>query len=329
VNPKSKFRPSWVLVLGILILTFSGCAPKATFPSATITDSIKEISKESYDLDVTARLSGKTVGVLLYLETMLDETGTQIPPEVHQMLGNLTQVITRVALSTDAELDFVVIAMRGQKEMMELRLVRSIDDIKKAHTEALSITESMNRSLFQQSRYDLGLAEADPFPLPDIRLEDFLAQQILQRIRFAKAKDEGEEDAPAPAIPTELYDGRFSRDIGGGTFEVSILNFQPEKSHENLLKTLRTVRDVLGGYQYEEYNWVIIRDLLTAKKITLDRNTVKSFWDKEITEEEIIDGFLTADVGQAQVFKNALEVFGFTQAEQESESKSELVGDER
>ena len=164
-------------------------------------------------------------------------------------------------------------------------------------------------------------------------MPDFLVAQIIQRARFLKPKEETEEaPAEAQAIPTELFDGRFAPNIGGGAFEISILNFSPEKSDETLVKTLQVVRDVLGGYQYEDYNWVVVRDLLTARKLTLDRNTIESYWKKKITAEEILESYLQDDVGQAQVFKNALEVFGFTQpttTEEPSETEAELIGDER
>jgi len=315
-----------------LILTFSGCANKPTFPEATITDSIESITKDLYDLETTGRVAGETIGVMLYVDTMLDETKTTIPPEVHEKLGNLTQVVTRIALSTDAEVEFIVVAMRGEDELMELRLVRYVDDIKKAHTEALAITESMNRTLFQQARYDLTAAQTEPFPLDRMTMEEFLTQQILQRTRFAKAKTEEEEEAPeTPGMPTELFDGRFAHTVGGGTFEFSVLTFQPAKSQENLLKILQNARDVLGGYKFEPFNWVIIRDLLTGQKITLDRHTLMSFWNKEISEEEILSTHVSQDIAQGQVFQNALEIFGLktTESEAPTESEVELIGDEQ
>lgn len=295
------------LVLTVILAgSLSGCSDKPTFSGDRMPESVKEISRSVYKLDVEADVHGDTLGVLWTGEVLLDEENKGISKPVNETIGNLSSVVSRVALSTDRPVEFVVVAVRGITEQMELRVVRRVDDIRRAQAEALPVPESMNRTLFLQAPFDPEKSADKPFDAGNWTLDDFLVKQTVQRVRMAKPAD------PKNPIPTELYDGKCVTDKKGlRTFEFSILTFKQENSRENILAVLRNVRDVLVAYRYDAFDQIIIRDLIHKRQLVIGKSTMKIFEARKITEEEILNTRLAPDNTRAGAFKNALEVFGF------------------
>ncbi len=302
------------LGLCVVLITLSGCAVEPSFPGSQIEEKIKSICKELYGLDVLSQNVGGTIGAMLYLDSMLDEAGTQIPKDIHEKLGNLTSVVSRVALSTEQEINFIVVGIRGRAEGIELLIIRNIHDIKKAQTEALSITESMKRTVFKQSRYDVTDPKGEVFELKDLSLEDFVVQQILQRVRYSDddkpKKKKAEEEEPTPEAPQELFDGRHIKTSEGTTFDLSLLSFDTNNSLSKLQQMLMHSKDVFEGYKFKDYDKLIVRDLLNGRKVEIDKQTMDMYISKQITIESIMDQYLEMDTNRSSMFKNALEVFG-------------------
>src|SRR3989338_4741106 len=92
-------KPLFFLSL-IACLFFNGCVSNYTYPADKVPQSIESICKQDYNLQVSARVVGKTVGALFYVDELIDAKG-QIPKEVHESIGKILQVVSRVALSTE------------------------------------------------------------------------------------------------------------------------------------------------------------------------------------------------------------------------------------
>lgn len=286
--------------------TFSGCSVKPTFPPDRLPESIVKISKQVHGIDVQADLEGKTLGILWTTDTLMDETGRGIAPVVMDRIGELTSSVSRVALSTDRPIEYVIVAVRGIKEKTEFQVIRSVDDIRRAYAEALSIPESMNRTLQYTKAFEVESEEAGAFHTGNWTQEDFIAKLILQRVRMAKPID------PENPIPTELYDGKYYLDEKGSrVFEFAVLTLKKDDSNENIATVLRMIREVFGGYRYDNFDQIVIRDLIHQKQLVIGRSTMKIFEANKITEEELISTRLVADTGRTNALKNALEVFGF------------------
>jgi len=307
-EPKAAPRAAAAVLLTAVLLPglsgLTGCASKPTFPGDRMAESVQKIAKDIHNLDAVAHVNNRTLGVQWTGDALLDEEGKGISKEVNELIGSLSSAVSRVALSTDRPVDFVVVSARGIQESMELRVIRRVDDIRRAQAEALSVTESMTRTLFQQVPFDP--AQPGEFDTGDWTLEDFLTKQVLQRVRMAKPAD------PQNPVPSELYDGKFELDEKKHrTFEFSILTFKQENSRENILNVLRTVRDVFSAYRYDLFDQIVIRDLIHNRRLVIGKSTMKIFEAKKITEEELLSTRLAPDTSRPNAFKNALEVFGF------------------
>lgn len=287
----------------------TGCGPKFTYPADSVPKSIEDICSKENNLAVTARVEGKTAAAMIYIDDLIDEKG-QIPQEVHEKMGKIMQAVTRVALSTDRELDFCEVIIRDRTHMNELVVTRSLDDTKRANSDAIGIEESINRTLFGQGKYQSSGAGEKSFVLKEVKFENFLAEQIAQRIRFGFSKD-AKEDTAAAFV---LVDGSYAASSDGRRFRIALLSLKASEPRETILGALKTVNNVLSGYNFKNFDEIEILDYLNRQKLVINKKTLEDYQSKKITEQEILNRYLT----ESQSIQEAFKLFGFNLADSSS-----------
>ncbi len=305
-KPKFSFSSTVCCLLSFVfcLLFLSGCAQKVTYPSDSVTQSVEKICRDENDLYVQAQVAGKTLGAILYLKELVDSTG-QVPKQVHEKMGKVMEAVTRVGLSTDLQIDFCVVVIRDQKQGNELVITRALDDTKRANAEAVGIEESINRTLFGQGRYQPLPSGKPPFKLQEVYLENFLADQIAQRIRFNFSKD----SKNAPENPLVLADGSFVLGPDGKrNFHFSMVGFKAKDPKENILGMLHIATDVFQGYKFSSFDTLELRDYLNRQKLAVDQKTFLAFQQKKISEKELLSQYLT----ESQSIQEAFKLFGFS-----------------
>ena len=250
----------------------------------------------------------------MYVDALIDDKG-QIPKNVHEKMGKVLQVVSRVSLSTDLDLDFCSIVIRDKKSANELIITRSIDDTRRANAEALGVDESISRTLFDQGKYTKDSLGNSPFILKEVRLENFLADQIVQRIRYNFSKDSadakvkksktGEDDSFNPGFI--LVDGIFENFQGKKDYRFSILSMKSEDPKETMLGVFKTVNEVLAGYKFTGFDQIEIQDYLNRQKLVLDRETLLNYQKHKIKDADIIAHFMQ----ESQSVQDAFKLFGF------------------
>jgi hypothetical protein len=287
------------------LVTAAGCGPKYTYPSNQVPESVEKICRGEYGLDVAARVVGRTLGAMFYVDDILDENG-QIPRDIHEKMGKIMQAVTRVSLSTDLAVDFCVVVIRDRAPLNELVITRSVDDTKRANSDVIGIEESINRTLFGQGKYQPGAGGEETFVLKEVALEDFLAEQIAQRVRFLFARESKDDEAAAQ--PFVLVDGSYGH--GDGTakkFRFSVLSLKAEEPRETVLAVLRTASEVLKGYHFTDFTAVEILDYLNRQKLEVTRQVLEAHQAGRMSEQEILDKYLT----ESQTIQEAFKLFGF------------------
>jgi len=176
----------------LLIFMISGCKP--TYPKTKVSDSIIKLCRDEYNAEVKVNTVGKTLGIYMPLDNLLDSS-LQPSEESFKKLGNVLQVLSRVALSTDADLEFITLVARDSMiSGFELVLIRYVEDIKRFMVGDISQGEYMKRMLFE-TRFDpiallsdLALNDkkerpgSEEFSIEEVHLPDFLAKQASRRI---------------------------------------------------------------------------------------------------------------------------------------------------
>jgi hypothetical protein len=74
------------------------------------------------------------------------------------------------------------------------------------------------------------------------------------------------------------------------------------------------VNSVLSGYNFKNFNEVEILDYLNRQKLVISQKTLEDYQSKKITEQEILDNYLT----ESQSVQEAFKLFGFNLAESSS-----------
>ena len=309
----NRFFTALLTVLVAAPLALAGCGPKYTYPSNTVTKSVEQISRDEYEIHVIARVVGKTLGAVFYLDDLVDTKG-QVPREVHEKMSKVMQAVTRVALSTDLPIDFVTVLLRDKKEGNELIITRSLDDTKRANADAIGIEESINRTVFGQGRYQPG-TPVSQFVLKEIKLEQFLADQIAQRIRFNVAKDVKDESSQFA-----LVDGQFDT-AHGRIYRFSVIGLKAEEPNQTVLNILQTVGDVFVGYQFKGYDGVEIQDYLNRQKLIVPAAVVEAYHEKKISDSQILSKYLS----QSQSIQEAFKLFGFNIPDQQQKDDAQAA----
>lgn len=300
-----------------LTLLFSGCGPKKyTYPADKVPESIEKLSMKDYQLAVKARVVGKTVGAFMYVDSILDKDD-QIPKDLNEKMGKLMQVITRVALSTDLALDYCVVVIRDHTHPHQLMITRSLEDAKRAYADAIGVEESINRTLFGQDKYELTQDAKPTFVMKDVRHETFLADQIVQRVRFNYTKD-AKDDFDKALL---MMDGSFDTNTGQRVFRFSLIALKSEDPHEMILSIFKTANRVLEGYKYTNFDTIEIQDYLNRQKLVVDKQTLLDYQKKKITDEEILDRFLV----ESQSIQEAFKLFGFSVPQSSGDNQDAVV----
>ncbi len=284
-------------VLCLLIIT--GCGPEYTYPANKVAESIEKICQDEYKIKVEARVVGKTVGALFFMDNALDNKG-QLSKEIHEQMGKIMQVLTRVTLSTDLPVDYCVVILRDRVYANELIITRSVDDTKRANAEMIGVEESINRTVFGQRHIDV-TPQNEPFILKEVQTPEFLADQVIQRVRYASAKDTKVE----AQIAFLLMDGSYEPEEKN--FRFSYVSLKPTDPKQLLLDVFHQANQVLKAYQFTDFKALEILDYMHRQKLTIDAKAIQQYQDKKITDDDVFSRF----VSQSATMQEAFKLFGF------------------
>ena len=214
------------LCLVIVILALSaGCGP--TYPKERLSESIVELCKKEYEVDVKVKVIDKTLAIFIPLPSLLDIT-LRINKKAQSMIQDVILSTSRVVLSTDANIEFYcVIAQDVRLPEIQVIVIKYVDDVKRAFFSDISRGEYFKRTLFDininpQSKKEKSLKNIfekykldpefeekvledffrstpialedfgywqDRFYVKDITLPEFLAEQMASRIRMRFRED--------------------------------------------------------------------------------------------------------------------------------------------
>jgi len=207
------------------LLFLSGCG--ATYPEEKLEESIVDLCQKDFGVSVTTKIAGNTVAVRFSTENLFDGM-FNLNPEASRKINDVIMAVSRIVLSTDAELDFYIIfAQDPEIPDLEIVYIRYVKDVKRfmyggmsrddytkraiiaIKTPPQAERERILRELFakldiektdemvdeyaQQEEEASGIGEIsywnNKFFIKDIGIEEFLAIQIADRIRIEFKND--------------------------------------------------------------------------------------------------------------------------------------------
>lgn len=319
------------MILGLQVL--SGC-DVPTYPKDQLPNAVKEVCKDEYGMDVDVTVKGSTMGIYYPMEGLLD-VGMGISEEAWDKIGNLLLIASRVVLSTDAEIKFYCVITQDIKlPELQVIIIKYIEDVKKGMYRNISRGEAFKRTLFSinltpQAKKErsiekifekMGVDDATRqsvledffrspptklsdigywrgnFYLKEITMHEFLAAQIANRIKydFKDNKDLSE------IFKFQTAEGLFIPASNSFVLKYKIQNQTvidtiQELRIKEVKAIIEVVHTVFKGYNFKDFELVVLIDLLENVQMTVDENEIYNYNKKQTDIKEIItapEGFL-------------------------------------
>ncbi|MDD5634127.1 MAG: hypothetical protein PHW46_02495 [Candidatus Omnitrophica bacterium] len=306
----------------------NGCAP--TYPKETLPEAVKEICKSEYNMNVEVTVEGNTIGIYYPMTGLLD-VNLGISEQAWDTISNLLLIASRIVLSTDADIKFYCLVTQDARlPELQVVIIKYVDDVKRSLYTDISRDETFKRTLFSinltpQAKKERSIErifdklEVDPaardkvleeffrsqptklsdigywrgkFYLKDITLEEFLAAQIVNRMKmdFRVNKDLAGlfnyEEAESVYVPQDSTGSFFVKfKIADQKQEDDGKNIRIKKIQE----ILRIANEVVYGYKFQKFDYLVLEDLLENAKLKITGSNVYNYAKEKSPIEKIVE----------------------------------------
>lgn len=311
------------MVCGLL----SGCG--VTYPEKDVKEAVTRICDKEYRTHVKVETAGKTMFIYMPLGDLMDYTFT-LSSAASEKINNVIFSAARVALSTDAEFDFYcVIAHDVKMPELQIIIIKNVEDVKRLFASDISRGEYMKRMLIDlrwspqakkeqvvkdvfnkmnldpkwQDQVMSDFFRSEPtglgdigywngrFYIKDITLAEFLAEQIVNRVRI----EFRENKSLTENFLIKSLRGAYVSRKGRNVFRFEILAEPSAASRgttiEDSDKLLETILSVAGhvihGYHFEDYDAVEAFDQREGRSIEVTPEELEAFRTKKLKLNEI------------------------------------------
>ncbi|MBI1883263.1 MAG: hypothetical protein HYS08_03550 [Chlamydiae bacterium] len=165
----------FMVFLTIFSLFVSGCS-RVTYPKETIERILPQVLLREYGLIAQAKLQGETLDVAIHFEKLWG-TDNLVEKQAWKDISKLKFVASRVALSTDAKIEFIRYVISGNDSDEELNYIRAMKDEKLLEYQGISVTQYWNREVLVRKKYD-GYPDFE-----EVKWEDFLSRLISKTVQ--------------------------------------------------------------------------------------------------------------------------------------------------
>lgn len=224
-----------ILVCSLLsIFILSSC--NVSFPNETLEQDAVKLIKEETQQDTSVYRFGST----LYLDVCFDDLATndrKKTNEIYNVLQKIVSNIVRIPLSSDANINFVIVSAFDTDYKTLLRLFENVDDIKKYSHQYISREDFSERQIMEFEGPDRAREVVEN--KYDITIEEYVARLVVSQLNnFARTN-------PFLSTFLQILDLRFSH-VDEKTFYFSSKKIENKKTIEILKNMLKTemVKDI-------------------------------------------------------------------------------------
>lgn len=224
-----------ILICSLLsIFVLSSC--NVSFPDETLEQDAVKLIKEETQQDTSVYRFGST----LYLDVCFDDLATNDRKKVNEIYNVLQKIVSnivRIPLSSDANIDFVIVSAFDADYKTLLRLFENVDDIKKYSHQYISREDFSERQIMEFEGPDKAREVVEN--KYDITIEEYVARLVVSQLNnFARTN-------PFLSTFLQILDLRFSH-VDEKTFYFSSKKIENKKTIEILKNMLKaeTVKDI-------------------------------------------------------------------------------------
>ena len=264
----------------IILLPLFGCIEnfEPTYKEEDIPHLVKQICKDEYNLDVITKRISNTLWVYAPLTKILHKDYGIKPDKVFNeetsdKIRNILTTIGRVLINSDYTPEFFVLVVLDIDIGLDYRMIGYVLDVKKSYAGFIPWTEANRRYVtkFRIAPEAIGDISGEYLEVYGIRLPDFLAEQIAQRIAL-----QFQGEALKKYFKVEKSEGRFSNDTFRFEYSIEELS-KPERKIDVKTQILKTIAYCINTYEFKDFLFVEIEDSLTGEKSIFSRKALKDF----------------------------------------------------
>ncbi len=260
-----------------LYINLSGCqnSLEPTFKEEDIPYLVKQICKDEYKLDVITQRSETTLWIYVPLARILDKDYGIKEDKIFDegmadKLRNILSTVGRVVLSSNNAPEFFALWASDINIGLDYIIIGNVLDIKKSYADSFPFTELNKRYVMKFTVNPEAIQDTVGRHLKfySIRLPDFLAQQMVQRIS-ADFQGEGLKKY----FKVEKIDGIFNNDAFILEYSIKPLA-KPDKTIDVTKEILSTITYCIKIYDFQGFSRVEINDLVTQEKLLLNKAAI-------------------------------------------------------
>lgn len=278
LKPSSKNLVKAALLFNLLIyLNLIGCQGpiKPTYKEEDIPHLVKRISKQEYNLEVTTKRTATTLWIYAPLSKILDKDYGIIENKIfdEEMVNKLRNILTtigRVLISSDNAPEFFALVASDINLGLDYTIIGNVLDMKKSYAEFIPWTEANRRYVVKLKVEPQAIGDITGKHLQayDVKLPDFLVEQIAQRIG-AQFQEEGRKEY----FKVEESKGRFSDNTLILEYSIEQI-FKPDKEIDIKNEILDIITYCIKTYEFRDFSLLEITDLVTQNKLILNRAAI-------------------------------------------------------
>ena len=277
-KPSLKNLVKSALLFSLLIcISLSGCQnpTEDTYKEGDIPYLVKKICKEEYGLDVTTKRTDTTLWIYAPLTKILDKEygikeGKIFDSEMMDKLRNILTTIGRVLISSDNTPEFYALLASDINLGIDYTLIGSVLDTKKSYANFIPWTEANRRYVIRLALAPqaIGDSTGEHLNAYDIKLADFLAEQIGQRIGARFQEEEWKK-----YFKVDKSEGRFANNTLIVEYSISEIA-KPNKEIDIREEMLNIIAYCLKSYEFKDFSGLELTDLAKQDKLFLGSQVI-------------------------------------------------------
>ncbi|MDR1696429.1 MAG: hypothetical protein LBR69_07395 [Endomicrobium sp.] len=170
-------QPLKLFILSIVLACFVSCG--VSYPKENLTQELEALVKKECESDSKASIFGKTLYLDMELDTITSKDQAQVSEAVKKMQSAVMS-ITRVVLSSDSEIQYMVVSVFDKEKNVLFRIIQNIEDIKAYFYMRISRGDYESRSLMEIE--GPGYAKIMIEDKHDIVPEEYVGRMIVSQI---------------------------------------------------------------------------------------------------------------------------------------------------
>jgi hypothetical protein len=264
-----------IIILSLILLFIAGCKPiEPTYTKENFAFSIKKICKEEYGIDdVQVWLTGETVWIYTPQDKLLDKN-QEFDKEILERINKVALSVSRVLLSLKPRPKFYVIVASDIKDVgADLLSLGYVDDIVRFQFQDISRGEFGRRNVYEAVLNPLALSDIKgEHVIPyDVKMQDFLALQIAQRINFKFKENNFKVESIECVFENDTFNLKYKIEKDKNASSTPPLDNASKITGDVDKEITNIIAKVLKAYNFRDYSWIEINNLLSGRKLIFSR----------------------------------------------------------